>query len=328
MGTSPESKVRRSAFTMVELLVAIAIIGMLIAILLPSVQSARESARRISCANNQKQLGLAILQYQTTQNSFPPGRVGCDDTGDEVRFPTCKRGLTPEQKTAASGFVELLPNIEQQSLYDQLSVSSGGLWNRNVDDLGWYESQAKRTGILQRPELFVCPSDASRPISDVYSPVRAATGSYALSQGTIGPDSADHLAKYENDGMFVYVNRRVLAHIKDGHSNTYMVGEVQLSDTWESSNTWSYALANSDSLRSTRNALNTRPGSGIVYQRQNGAFGSYHPGGANFVFADGHVEFETDDIQLSIYRAKSTIRGDEDLDALIEKREESSTYPK
>lgn len=316
------------AFTLVELLVAITIIAMLIGILLPGVQSARAAARRVQCTNNQRQLGLGILQHLSAQNTFPPGRVGCDDTGDERWLRVCPKGLSPEEKTAASGFVEILPSIDYQSLADQLAVRDGGLWNRNVDDLGWYENQAKRQGILQRPEVFVCPSDSSRAVSEVYSPVIAATASYAFSQGSIGPDAADHLSKYENDGLFVYVRRRASAQVEDGLSKTYMVGEVLLSDTWESSNTWSYALANSDSLRSTRNGLNTRPGSGIAYQRQNGAFGSYHHGGANFVFADGHVEFEPDTIELAIYRAKSTIRGGEDLEDSVQLRgeSESNTY--
>ena len=311
---------QRNAFTLVELLVAIAIIAMLIGILLPAVQSARVAARRVHCANNQKQIGLGILQHLAAHNEFPPGRVGCDDTGDEIRHHICRRGLSPEQKTAASGFVEILPTLDLQTLHEQLSVQDGGLWNRNVDDLGWYEIAAKREGIMVRPAVFVCPSDPSRPVSEVYSPVSAATGSYALSQGTLGPDSEDRMTKFENDGLFVYVHPRRAAHIRDGHSNTYMLGEVTLSDTWESSNTWTYALANSDSLRSTRNALNTRPGSGVAFRRQNGAFGSYHPSGSNFVFADGHVEFEVDDISLTLYRAKSTIHGDERLDELSSPR--------
>ena len=86
-----------------------------------------------------------------------------------------------------------------------------------------------------------------------------------------------------------------------------MVGEVVLADVWESSNTWSYALVNADCMRSTRNPLNTQPGSGIVRERQNGAFGSQHPGGANFCYADGHVQFVTDSIDTDVYRALSTI---------------------
>jgi prepilin-type processing-associated H-X9-DG protein len=137
--------------------------------------------------------------------------------------------------------------------------------------------------------------------------VTAATASYALVQGSQGPDSPVHITKFENDGMFLYVVPRKAAQIVDGLSYTMMVGEVVLADTWESSNTWSYARVNADCLRSTRNPLNTRPGSGIVRERQNGAFGSQHLGGANFCFADGHIEFASDTIEGDVYKAQATI---------------------
>lgn len=303
----------RRAFTLVELLVVIAILGILLALLFPAVQSAREATRRISCVNNLHQTGLGILAYESARGLFPPGRTGCDDTGDELHHPICPPGLPPEQKTAASGFVEILPYLEYQELYDNLDVEHGGLWNRNVDDLDWYQDLSKCRGIKRRVETFVCPSDPAESISDVYLPVRAATSSYALVQGTLGPDSEVHLAKFENDGMFVYVVRRRAAEVADGLSKTSIVGEVVLADTWESSNTWSYALVNADCLRSMRNPLNTQPGSGVVRERQNGAFGSHHPGGANFGFADGRVEFVDDSVDLRVYRAQATIHGHESL---------------
>ena len=90
-----------------------------------------------------------------------------------------------------------------------------------------------------------------------------------------------------------------------------MIGEVILSDQWESSNTWSYALAHADCLRTTENPLNTLPGAGSTIDRQNGAFASRHPSGANFCFADGRVDFIKQDIDLDIYQALSTIQGEE-----------------
>ena len=304
---------RRHGFTLVELLVVIAIIGLLIALLLPAVNAAREAARRTSCVNKEKQIGLAILNYETTFGRFPPGRMGCDDTGDIMKHRVCPPGLPADQKTGASGFVAILPQLEEQPLYDQLDVGNGGLWNRNVDDLYWYQDSSKCQGIKQRLDVFVCPSDPSHAISSVYLPVKAATASYAFVQGTLGPDSPVHLTKFENDGMFLYVVARKTLHVRDGLSLTTMLGEVVLSDTWESSNTWTYALANADCLRSTRNPLNTWPGDGVVRERQNGAFGSEHPGGAVFCFADGHVKFTTDEVDQDVYQAQSTITGKEVL---------------
>ena len=305
------------AFSLVELLVVIAIIGVLVALLLPAIQAARESSRRATCTNHQKQVGLAILGYEGSQRSYPAGRIGCDDTGDSVPIAACPPGIASEKKTGASGFVEILPQLEQQPLYDRINVIEGGLWNRNVDDLGWYRDRDKCMGIKERLDILVCPSEISDPISEVYSPVSAATSSYAFVQGSLGPDFSASpnfsisTAKFENNGLFLYVIRRHSRQVTDGLSNTMMLGEAILTDTWESSNTWSYALVNADCLRSTANPLNTRPGAGITVERQNGAFASQHPGGANFCFADGHVSFLADGIDFSAYQAASTIDGEE-----------------
>ena len=224
---------------------------------------------------------------------YPPGRIGCDDTGDDdgIHLSVCPKGLPPEEKTGASGFVSALPYLEEQAVSDLLSVSDGGLWNRNVDDIRWYSNPDKAAGVRQRPPVFVCPSDRSARISDVYSPLDAATGSYAMVQGSLGPDSPKHIMKYENNGVFVYVSQRRERQIRDGLSKTTLVGEVVLADTWESANMWTYAIASADTLRSTRNPPNTPPGTGdATLYRRNGGFASEHPGRVLFSFADGHVQ--------------------------------------
>lgn len=302
------------AFSLVELLVAIAILGTLIALLLPAIQAARESARRATCSSHQKEVGLAILNYESVRRVFPAGRIGCDDTGDKMSIAVCPPGLSPEKKTGASGFIEILPQLEQQALFDRIAVFKGGLWNRNVTDREWSNDIGKSRGIRERLGILVCPSDTSSPISDVY-PIAAATSSYAFVQGTRGPDFPKEVSKYDNDGLFYYVIRSKAKQVTDGLSNTAMVGEVVLSDTWESSNTWSYALANADCLRTTANPLNTRPGTGAMRRLRNGAFASQHPGGAFFCFADGHVSFLDENIDLDVYQAASTIHGDEILAA-------------
>jgi prepilin-type processing-associated H-X9-DG protein len=299
------------AFSLVELLVVIAIVGALIGLLVPAVQAARESARRATCTNHQKQIGLAILQYEAARGLFPAGRIGCDDTGETATVSVCPPGLPSAKKTGASGFVEFLPQLEQQPLYDRIDVYQGGLWNRNVDDLGWYGDPGKCGGIKERLAVLVCPSDTSSPLSDVYAPVVAATSSYAFVQGSLGPSVHPTVTKFENNGLFLYVLRRQAKQVIDGLSHTMMLGEVVLSDTWESSNTWSYALANADCLRTTDHPLNTRPGVEKAIERQNGAFASQHPGGALFVFADGHVRWLAEQIELDIYQASSTMHGAE-----------------
>ena len=114
-----------------------------------------------------------------------------------------------------------------------------------------------------------------------------------------------------NNGAFVYKQPRSLAEVEDGLSNSFFVGEVTRPDIWESSNVWSYTIANADCLRTTDNPLNTQPGAGDVVERRNGAFASSHPGGALFLYGDGHVLFISDSIEQQLYRALSTIRGGE-----------------
>jgi prepilin-type N-terminal cleavage/methylation domain-containing protein/prepilin-type processing-associated H-X9-DG protein len=304
----------KGAFTLVELLVVIAITAILVGLLMPAVQAAREAARRTVCTDRQKQVALALRNYETARDAFPAGRLGCDDTGEVEPVPVCPPGLSPEKKNAASGFIPILPNLELQALFDQLDVAHGGLWNRNVASLTWYDIPGKRAGIQQRVPLFVCPSDTADELSDVYAPVIAATASFVLVQGSIGPGHPAYTkaaAKYENNGLFVYKQARGEREVTDGLTHTLAVGEVILADWWESSNTWTYARQNADALRTTSNPLNTPPGAGAMSDLQNGAFASHHPGGATFAYADAHVEFINDDIDLALYRALSTIASED-----------------
>jgi prepilin-type N-terminal cleavage/methylation domain-containing protein/prepilin-type processing-associated H-X9-DG protein len=295
-------------FTLVELLVVIAIIGILIAMLLPAVQSVREAARRVTCQNNLRQIGLAMLNFESGHMSLPPGRHGCDDIGEQMSvIPECHSGLTPEQKNGASGFVLILPQLELSNISDQIDLRNGGLWNRDVDDLKWWSHPGKREAIEKFLPAFWCPSQTGEMISDVYHPVNSGVSCYAMSSGSLGPDHAVHTTKYKNDGAFIYHRRVALSEFRDGLSNSFLAGEVLRPDTNESSNVWSYAIANADCLRTTTNPLNTPPGGGIVIELRNGAFGSSHPSGANFVYGDGHVSYMDDSIDISTYRLLSSI---------------------
>ena len=299
-------------FTLVELLVVIAIIGILIGMLLPAVQAVREASRRTACQNNFRQIGLAVANYKSSRQKLPPGRLGCDDIGEDREVAACPPGLSSEEKNGASGFVPLLSFLELANLEQQLAVNDGGLWNRDVDDLLWWQNfPGKREGILEELPIMWCPSENGDRISNVYQPVTAATSSYAFSNGSLGPSSKFYITKYKNNGAFVYKTPRTLAEVDDGLSSSFFVGEVIRPDIWESSNVWSYTIANADCLRSTDNPLNTLPGAGDVLERRNGAFASSHPGGSLFLYGDGHVGFISDSVEQQLYQELSTINGGE-----------------
>jgi len=311
-------------FTLVELLVVIAIIGVLIALLLPAVQAAREAARRASCNNNLKQMGLAMHNHLDSLKEFPPGRNGCG-TSKSTFVPPCT--CPPGDKIAdgSSGFVMMLPYMEQAAMFEMAHIETGGVFNWLLSP-DWESDPEKAELARMRPEILVCPSNQADPVCNDcknhtgFHPIETESGtsSYALCHGTYGPKvlfggtDIGPVSLCGNTGMFNYALRRQPREITDGLSNTFAAGEIKGGDTHDGYSLWAYGSRHESTLRTTLNALNTPPGEGIYRSDSwgdlNGAFGSEHGGGgANFLFGDGHTEFISEDIDYTVYQEYATI---------------------
>lgn len=314
------SRKRRAAFTLVELLVVIAIIGILVALLLPAVQAAREAARRSQCVNNQKQLSLALLNYHDTRQRFPAGRQGCDDNGSLNTYRECSRQKNdkngrPLGLGGASAFAHILPMIEEQALYDQLHVADIAIWSPATGYQWWVDAEVTQA-LGAQPKAFICPSESELPTDCEFKhdvPIRTvvAPGSYALCAGNLGPPNGPDV-KYNNTGVFFYAKRFKISQIVDGTSKTIFIGEAINGHKVTNSNIWSNGNRG-NLLRSTANPMNTSAGGWPTISNGTaatdvtfGCFESYHPGGANFGFGDGHIAFLTDGIDRDTYQWLST----------------------
>jgi len=310
--------VRRRApgFTLVELLVVITIIGILIALLLPAVQSAREAARSAWCSNNMKQLGLALHNYHSTHGSFPSGYL------TEVEATTADWCSTNGTRHGAPWTVLILPFIEETARYDEFDfnqtfMSTGVVppgSNLSANDAAWYRPLNK----------YQCPSD---PIS---------TGemnniNYFGVQGG-GPFAAAACSHNSRvmffNGVLYHNSQCRFANILDGSSNVFLLGETRYAPTpphhplWHNCGSWASGArmdhyTNPYTLAAAVLQINSVPGSGgkpapptpDVYYRMSKLFGSFHPGGCHFVLADGSTRFVSENIDLSVYQT-TAVRDD------------------
>ncbi len=283
----------QSGFTLVELLVVITIIGILIALLLPAVQAAREAARRLQCGNSFKQVGLALHNYHTAHGCFAPGILLLySETG------TC----------AAFGWASyVLPYLEQQAVYEKIDFEGARTY---------FDAGGIREAGASRIEAYLCPSDA-----------QGGELASCCSWGNVGPDPLEdcrqtnmggvmdsrqlyyyrptQLALSQVDGMFGFEKGCRIADVLDGTSNTLMIGEL----TGGGRGTYSAHFWITHDIIGTSDGINgpwTIPGGGTFSGVYGAGFSSYHPGGCHFTFADGTVHFLSENIAHDVLVALTT----------------------
>jgi prepilin-type N-terminal cleavage/methylation domain-containing protein/prepilin-type processing-associated H-X9-DG protein len=300
---------KRRAFTLLELLVVLAILGVLVGLLLPAVMKVREAASRMACTNNLEQLALAVHTYHDSQGALPRGQfLGPYGSGADSR--------------AWSWLAQLLPYLEQQNL-----AQFGGIPFRTL----------QASGVLaDRVPVFFCPSDTARGIGvtdragNLQGIPVGLTNYKGVSGANWGEDFQGKVVRLQTD----WTNRGTngsydgLAHgdglmyrsdwtrplrlpaVMDGTSNTFMIGEdVPALNEWCS---WPYANNAYGTCAIPLNAKRPQGGTYAPDDWQNTwSFRSRHPGGLNFAFADGSVHFIPNVIDLSLYRALATAAGGE-----------------
>ena len=338
----------RPGFTLVELLVVIAIIGVLVALLLPAVQAAREAARRISCSNNLKQIGLSILNFESSYGRLPAShnmwpQESETDGGTWLGPP----GGTLAPENGGKGYsgkgwlVDIMPFMEQPAAYDRIQDAIDASGGRNylaTSKGGWGIGHADiRELIAQQQSWFTCPSDESAvPNEQQWNSWRAVgitvavtnykgvmgddemwpqAGEFTADQG-FGSPGAQHQADCHNslnfgegcNGLFwptAYYFKLKLKDISDGQSNTFAAGESVVAQDHHSAAY--YANGDWAACNVPLNFFNIEDPEVITNEwfKQRG-FRSRHPGGAQFVFADGSVHFINEGIDHLVYRAFGT----------------------
>lgn len=294
-----KSQQSRSAFTLIELLVVIAIIAILVALLLPAVQQAREAARRSSCKNNLKQLGLAFHNYHDTHKLFPMGNR-------YVGNPHPIGGTTSEIRSNSWGWpLFILPEVEAGPLYEAMNTNIPPYCPPGVPEQQTWGA-ANQDACSKAPSVFRCPS--AQQIGEIPGRYK----DYAINQGTQiccperpGFDRNNAQA----NGMGFCNSDLTFADVVDGTSNTFLIFE-QTHYTKQSeqlSNAFLYVPHNSLGYAGTAVPPNQ------VNNQHGRVARSEHRGGLQVAMSDGGVRFISDNINMGTYRALSTRRGRETI---------------
>jgi prepilin-type N-terminal cleavage/methylation domain-containing protein/prepilin-type processing-associated H-X9-DG protein len=334
-------RARRRGFTLIELLVVIAIIAVLIALLLPAVQSAREAARRSQCINNLKQIGLAMLNYESSNSVLPWGQKNC---------------------CWGTWLLPVMPGMEQQAIFNAWNFTGDGKWSGSatMDTNFRYSGLTNITVSAARVQSFSCPSDGTGTsltgIGQTISGVAMLTTSqnYVVNFGNLQTSQATTFAfggkTYsfggapftDMDSPGAGMNKVAvvqLSAVNDGLSNTMLASEVivgvgkggQYNASYDLRGfSWWGSGASFTAWNPPNSSLPdvTEASSYCVYPYQNNppctqpatltrfnAARSKHPGGVNVVFGDGSIKFIKNSISLVTWQALSTTAGAEVISA-------------
>ncbi len=326
----------RRGFTLVELLVVIAIIGILVALLLPAIQSAREAARRSQCQNNMRQLGIAILNYESANKVFPPGNLGHRRLDDITQPPD---RTDPRNPPFTPNLIFLLPYLEESARFN--------LYDRDED---WNRQDLTVLEQIRSPlPTYQCPSDESLIMEETTGggdgtnsqAFQDAKGSYGLNWGQFA-----YIDQYDQrtNGLNFNINTAEdhfrapfgigwgakMAQIVDGTSNTFAMLEMiqapsEVGAVDRRARIWNHVpgcyqisairTPNSDDGDVTactdRRELDLpcRPNSGE--NNMSISSRSRHPGGVHVILCDSSVQFFSDDVDEILWKGLSSIDGSE-----------------
>ncbi len=271
---------RRRGFTLIELLVVVVIIAMLIGLLLPAVQQAREAARRAQCKNHLMQLGLALHNYHSAHGVLPPGSV--NETGP----------VRSDGKGYYFGWIpQILPFLDEGKLYKAFDFSVS------------VHAPAQKTALKHLPPLLYCPSSATQALCyagchhDVEAPIDV-----------------------DNNGVLFLNSRVRLKDITDGRAYTILVGEAipatsvlwaagtgaSLRNTGQTMQRYDYSTLVQAQVEAEQKEGQEPPAELTPEQAaaflQVGGFGSAHEGGAHFCLADGAIRFISSNVDQNVFR--------------------------
>jgi prepilin-type N-terminal cleavage/methylation domain-containing protein len=312
---------RPQGFTLVELLVVIAIIGILIALLLPAVQAARESSRRTTCANNLRQMALALINFEGIKKHFPHGRTNIDPTVTK-KWPVADR---PAKSNDHSWVSVALPFVEEQGIASQ--------YDRKKP---WHAPENRPT-VSYPIRLFQCPSaESGRVDRDFTGDQKPATGDYGCTNAAsrdlwsfyktqLGGGPIPEEDSFRLIGVLGKNFDKPPCRIKDiidGTSKTIMItecagrpdfwelGKLQTDKTTGAGAGWADPDSGITVRGSTKLGVMT-----IVNFDNNAEVYSFHAGGAHCNFADGAVRFINENVAPLVFMALITRSGKETLSA-------------